>query len=86
MLIGAKSCRNCKHRLKMNDIVLCTAHPPQIVAVPVPNPKAPGGMMWQTQSSYPAVAPDFPCGEHERSETFAMEELSNAGEGVEGRA
>ena len=80
-LIGSASCLNCKHRLKFNQGVFCRKNPPQVFSIPMQH-AGNGQVQWVVQSAYPTVNPDWPCGEHERSELHAAEELASAARGT----
>lgn len=74
-LIGGKSCRSCEHRIKMNGIMFCRRYPPQVIQVMRDTPTGPQLAM---NASYPPINPDIPCGEYERSDVNAAEEVRDA--------
>lgn len=76
MLIGAKSCRSCEHRLLKGASVFCRRYPPQTFVVPQ---QGPNGPVMSPMSWYPPVNPEDPCGEYKRSEANAREEVMQAG-------
>jgi hypothetical protein len=79
-LLGAKSCRSCEHHFKLpSSLIVCKRYPPQLVFVAVPGPM--GEPQWITNSFFPPVNPDIPCGEYKRNELFAAEELQVAQHG-----
>ncbi len=78
-LIGAKSCISCEFRLRTKEqptILMCRRYPPQVVTMPIPDPRANGA--WGVNGFYPQVNPAWPCGEYRRSEAFALEEIADA--------
>ena len=75
-LIGAKSCRSCEYRLKLQGKLFCRRYPPQNIGGLVPGPE--GRPMTMFMSSYPEANPDLPCGEYVRNSAHAAEELQDA--------
>jgi hypothetical protein len=79
MLIGAKSCRSCEHRLLKGSSVFCRRYPPQTF---VTIQSSPNGPVTTPMSWYPPVNPDEPCGEYKRNDMNAREELGQAQAGI----
>jgi hypothetical protein len=77
-LIGTKSCRSCAHRVKIPQapgVLFCGRFPPQTYVIMMEH-QGQAGARATPISSYPQVNPDLPCGEYDRSELNASEELS----------
>ena len=72
-LIGGRTCRSCSHRRIAGQEVFCYRYPPVALVVPLVDERGKPGFGFQ--SVYPVVNPDMPCGEYERSEAFATEEV-----------
>lgn len=73
-LIGGRSCRSCEHSRLEGSVTFCLRFPPQVTSVALPMPNGQPGV--RTDSTYPFVNPDWPCGEYRRSEARAMDEVS----------
>lgn len=75
-LIGGATCSSCSHRFRQDArIILCRRYPPQIVMVPLPGPA--NQVQPSVQAYFPAVAPDARCGEYQRNEGYAMQEVAD---------
>ena len=79
-LIGSKSCRSCEWRAKLNGKLFCRRFPPQNVGGLMQGPNSQPVTLFT--SSYPEVNADLPCGEYQRNELHASEELSVAASGL----
>ena len=62
----------CLYRHKQGAHVFCTRNPPQVFMGVVDGPRGPQPAV---QATYPLVNPSIPCGEYERSELFASEQV-----------
>lgn len=82
-LLGAKSCRSCEYHFKQpggGGVLACRRYPPAVVFIAIPGPD--GAPNWITNSVFPPINPDIPCGEYKRNELMAQAELAQSTKGV----